>query len=427
MEVLFLAHRVPFPPDRGDKIRSFHILKHIAAFARVHLVAFADDARDLDPPAEFRALLGECVVVPRTKSKARAAAEALATGKPLSLTAFADRRLAAAVQGILHRHPIDAAYAFSGQMAQYLPGGPRAVMDFVDLDSAKFAAYAEDARGPMRWLMRREARLLGAYERRVAKRADAMLFVSDAEAALLPGSQALENGIDTAAFDPAAVLSVGERGPLVVFTGQMDYRPNIEAVIAFVRDDLPTIRAGHPAARFAIVGRAPSPAVRALAGEAVIVTGEVADVRPWLAGAAVVVAPLQLARGVQNKVLEAMAMARAVAASPAAAEGIDHADTIVVSEDAGAAVCGLLSDPEQAAALGAAARARVIARYGWDARLAGLQGLLFPPPRLRGEGGRAERGRERGSETLSTYRTAPLPRAALACPLPASGEREEVR
>ena len=395
-EVLFLAHRVPFPPDRGDKIRSFHVLTHIASFARVHLVAFADDPRDLDPPAEFRALLGECVVLPRAKSRARAAVEALATGKPLSLAAFADRRFAAAVRDILSRYPVDVIYAFSGQMAQYLPdGGPRVVMDFVDLDSAKFAAYADDARGPMRWLMRREARLLGAYERAVAARVDASLFVSEAEAALLPGAQALENGIDTVRFDPAVVAPVAERGPLIVFTGQMDYRPNIDAVTAFARDALPTIRARHPGARFAIVGRAPTPAVRALAGEALIVTGEVADVRPWLAAAAVVVAPLQLARGVQNKVLEAMAMARAVVASPAAAEGIDHAGTIVVADEPADAVCMLLDAPFKAEALGMLARERVKARYGWDARLAGVRELLSPSP-LQGRGCRAKRWRERG-------------------------------
>lgn len=380
MEILFLAHRVPFPPDRGDKIRSFHILNHIAGFARVHLVALADDARDIDPPREFRALLGECVIVPRTKSRARAAAEALATGEPLSLTAFADARIGAAVTRILAEHPIDAIYAFSGQMAQYLPAdGPRAIMDFVDLDSAKFAAYADDARAPVRWLMRREARLLGAYERAVSARVAASVFVSAAEAALLPGAIAIENGIDTSFFDPATGFArVAEPGPLIVFTGQMDYRPNVNAVVAFARDMLPSIRAAHPAARFAIVGRAPTATVRALAGEAVIVTGEVADVRGWLAAAAVVVAPLKLARGVQNKVLEAMAMARPVVASPAAAEGIDHAGAIVVAEGAATAVADLLADRARAEALGRSARARVIARYGWDARLAGLEALLTP-------------------------------------------------
>jgi sugar transferase (PEP-CTERM/EpsH1 system associated) len=254
------------------------------------------------------------------------------------------------------------------------------VMDFVDVDSAKFAAYADAARGPMRWLMRREARLLGQFEQAVAELAGASVFVSAAEAALFGhGAVAVENGIDTLHFDPAGAferLPKGE-GPLIVFTGQMDYRPNVDAVSTFVGEALPVIRRRHPTARFAIVGRAPTPAVRALATEpGVTVTGEVADVRPWLAAAEVCVAPLLLARGIQNKVLEAMAMARPVVASRAAAEGIDHADTIRVAENSGEAVCDLLADPTAALELGERARAQVMRRYGWETRLTPLDSLL---------------------------------------------------
>lgn len=383
-EILFLAHRVPFPPDRGDKIRSFHVLRHLAARARVHLVAFADDPRDLAPAPPHRALVDECVIVPRTKSRIRASVEALATAQPVSLAAFAHPQVERAVRDILARRPIDAIYVFSGQMAQYLPvSGPRTIMDFVDLDSAKFAAYAQDAGGVTRHMMQREARLLATFEREVAGRVDASLFVSGAEAALLPGSLAVENGIDTKRYDPAVphVPVVGQ-GPLVVFTGQMDYRPNIEAVLWFAREMLPRI----PDVRFAIVGRAPDAEVRALARDRVIVTGEVADVRGWLAAASVVVAPLKLARGVQNKVLEAMAMARPVVASSAAAEGIDHDSTIRVASDADAfvaAVNALLADPAAARALGDAARARVIARYDWGAALAPLDRLLGLSPETR--------------------------------------------
>jgi sugar transferase (PEP-CTERM/EpsH1 system associated) len=383
MDILFLAHRVPFPPDRGDKIRSFHVLRHLAARARVHLVAFADDPRDLTPPPEFREMLGECVVVERTKPRWRAGVEALASGRPLSLAAFDDARVHAAVERIVRERGSDRVYAFSGQMAQYLPAGVPAVMDFVDADSAKFAAFAEDARGVSRWMYRREARLLGAYERAVTGRVEASLFVSAEEAALVPGARALENGIDTGFFDPAArfvpvVGSVPEAGRLIVFTGQMDYKPNVDAVVAFAREVLPRVRERHPEVRFAIVGRAPVREVRALAGEAVIVTGEVPDVRGWLAAADVVVAPLALARGIQNKVLEAMAMARPVVASPAAAEGINHAGTIRVAGVAtmDAAVTALLDDSAGARALGDAARARVRTRYGWDACLAPLEALM---------------------------------------------------
>ncbi len=576
-DLLFLAHRVPFPPDRGDKIRSFHVLRYLGARMRVHLVAFADDAADLDPPAAFTDMLASCTILPRGKSQARAGLEALATGKPVSLTAFASPPMQAAVDRILPR--VDGIYCFSGQMAQYLPDdGPPVVMDFVDMDSAKFAGFADDSRGPMRWMMRREARLLGAFEKGVAAKVAASLLVSEAEAALFRTGGAtgrilaVENGIDSATFDPAgqvekagqaeqagqagqaappchhpgedrgpvgkaavtadspspstspnwtpasagevlggaggvtdpasqagqaatpfhhpgegrgpvgkvavtaddpspatspnwtpasagavrggaggatervlavengigstksdpageaahgghaatpshhpgegrgpggkvavtadspssstspnwtpasagevkskAVQSAAHADPLIVFTGQMDYRPNIEAVTWFARDILPTILTRHPTARFAIVGRAPTPAVQALAGDAVIVTGAVDDVRGWLAAADVCVAPLKLARGIQNKVLEAMAMARPVVASAAAAEGIDHAGTIRVAADASefaAQVLALLDAPADAADLGRAARAQVLRRYGWDARLAPLDALF---------------------------------------------------
>lgn len=170
--------------------------------------------------------------------------------------------------------------------------------------------------------------------------------------------------------------------PLIVFTGQMDYRPNIDAVTWFARDILPLISKRHPA-HFAIVGRAPTAAVKALAGDHVTVTGAVDDVRGWLAAAAVCVAPLKLARGIQNKVLEAMAMARPVVASTAAAEGIDHADTIGVADtaqDFADRIATLIETPDTAAALGRAARAQVVRRYGWDARLAPLDTLLGLAP-----------------------------------------------
>ena len=420
MSLLFLAHRVPFPPDRGDKIRSFHILQYLAKRTPVHLVAFADDEADFDPPAVFTEMLAGFTILPRRKSQKRAAIEALAVGKPVSLTAFASPAMQAAVDRLLPQ--VGGVYCFSGQMAQYLPVDARpVVMDFVDVDSAKFAGFADDARGPMRWMMRREARLLGAFEREIAGRVSASLFVSEAEAALFRkgGARgrvlAVENGIDSAKFDPAAATTplssplpererpgVGRfphirtgmaqagrptpdpslpgrgEGALIVFTGQMDYRPNIDAVTWFARDILPLVHRRHPA-RFAIVGRAPTPAVQALASDHVTVTGAVDDVRGWLAAADVCVAPLKLARGIQNKVLEAMAMARPVVASAAAAEGIDHADTIRVAataQDFADQVIALLDAPDTAAMLGAAARVQVIRRYGWDARLAPLDVLL---------------------------------------------------
>ena len=389
-DILFLAHRTPYPPDRGDKIRSFNILKFLAARKRVHLVAFADDRRDM---AGDSGLTDRTRIVWRGKSRALAAVQALVTRRPISLTAFDDTDVHAAVADILATRQIDTIYVFSSQMAQYVPADTeaRVIMDFVDMDSAKFAGYGAAQSGPMGWLMRREGRMLVTYEAQVAARADVSLFVSEAEAGMFrsqtgsPRVFAVENGIDTVTFDPAAAFAAIEvAAPTIVFTGQMDYRPNIEAVTWFADAILPQIRLTHPQATFAIVGRAPGEAVRALARRAgITVTGEVADTRGWLAAASVVVAPLKLARGVQNKVLEAMAMARPVVASAPAAEGIDHDGTIAVGNTAveiAAQIVRLLDDPAAAADLGRAARNRVIARYGWDARLAPLDALLGTHP-----------------------------------------------
>lgn len=394
-EILFLAHRVPFPPDRGDRIRAFHVLKRLAELAPVHVGALAESEADV-AAAESLGGWAETVHVGRRRiSKPLAGLKALATGKPVLLPYFDSADLREWTVKTLAERPIDTVFVFSVQMAQFvpaLPEGLRFVMDFVDVDSAKFSAYAREGAVPMRWVDRREARKLADFERATAARADASLFVSETEAALFRESvapkgariEALENGIDWRFFDPAADFAPADapsEGRLIVFTGQMDYRPNIEAVAHFARGVLPAIRAAHPGARFAIVGRAPTPEVERLAREpGVIVTGAVPDIRAWLAAADCVVAPLLTARGIQNKVLEAMAMARPVIASGPAFEGIDAqpGEHLFVAGDAGdfaAKADRLLSCPEEAEALGQAARAHVRRRYDWTTTLAPLAGL----------------------------------------------------
>jgi sugar transferase (PEP-CTERM/EpsH1 system associated) len=391
-EILFLAHRIPFPPNRGDKIRSWNILKRLGRSARVHLAAFADDEEDAAHlPALREAMgdtLGEAHIEIRRTGKAAAGAKALLSGRPVSLTAFDSAALRAFVDRIAAARDLSAVFAFSGQMAQFVPAGPRFVMDFVDMDSAKFESYAGAGALPLRWLMRREADKLFAFERQVAARADVSLFVSEAEAALFRARtgfaniRALSNGIDVDFFDPAADfprLSAGERGegPILLFTGQMDYRPNIEAVCAFARNVLPHL----PGARFVVAGRRPSPEVVALSAQGVTVTGEVPDIRSWLAAADIVVAPLEIARGIQNKVLESMAMAKPVVASPAAFEGIEAEpgrDLVLASADEqAAAIRHLLDHPAKAREIAKAGRRRMEEAYRWDARLADLEEIVF--------------------------------------------------
>src|SRR3546814_442357 len=250
----------------------------------------------------------------RRASRPSALAQAVLRGEPVSNRLFRSAALAEHVGALLALGTVTHNVGFSGQMAQYLPehfAGP-VVMDFVDVDSAKFATYAEqDGRQPLHWVHAREAVKLGAYEARVARAVDASLFVSEAEAMLFRERSGLDadrvhavgNGIDTGYFDPAQPFEAVGRGdgPLAVFTGQMDYRPNIDAVRWFAADILPQVHGRHPQARFAIVGRAPTDEVRALGAlPGVIVTGEVPDVRPWLAAADAVVAPLLLARSEEH-------------------------------------------------------------------------------------------------------------------------------
>jgi sugar transferase (PEP-CTERM/EpsH1 system associated) len=390
-ELLFLAHRIPYPPDRGDKIRSWHLLKHLGGLARVHLACFADDEADAAHlPALREAMgrsLGEAHVEVRRTGKALAGARALLEGRPVSLTLFDSARMRAFVANMLARPSVGTVFAFSGQMAQFVPAGTgrRFVMDFGDMDSAKFAAYAERG-GPMAAVHRREAEKLLAFEKSVAARADVSLFVSEAEAGLfrraiaLPGAdvRAIQNGVDLHFYDSDGSFdSLPPEPGLIVFTGQMDYAPNVDAVRWFASEVMPLL----PDARFAIVGRKPPEAVKKLAAEGrVIVTGEVADVRTWLAAASVVVAPLRIARGIQNKVLEAMAMARPVVASPAAFEGIEAEpgrDLIVADTAAeqAQAIAKLLADPVEAETLGKAARRRMEQAYRWEARLAPLAAI----------------------------------------------------
>jgi sugar transferase (PEP-CTERM/EpsH1 system associated) len=395
-EILFLAHRIPFPPDRGDKIRSHHILKALAELAPVHVATFAETPADRAQEPHLRQVAATHCLVSRAKPVPLAGVEALLEGAPVSLTAFRHRAIAEFVARTLRERPVDTIYVFSGQMGQYIPTDwdGRLVVDLGDVDSAKFESYGREARWPKSRLFVREDRLLRVEEERLARIADRTLLVSEAEAALLrlrlrdPGRariEALGNGIDLEAFDPATTAphpQLAAPGPHIVFTGQMDYPPNVAAVTRFVRAILPAIHRTHGTARFHIVGRAPMAEVRALENEeGVSVWGEVPAVQPFLAAADLVVAPLTIARGIQNKVLEAMAMAQPVVLSPEAATGIaatDGTHFAVEATDAGfAARClALLADDEAATRMGAAARRFAVERMSWPAALAPLARLM---------------------------------------------------
>lgn len=408
-DILFLAHRIPYPPDKGDKIRSWHLLKYLAERARVHLGAFVDDPADMAHAEMLKSICGEVKLQPiKPSHRWTRSLRGLLKGDALSLALYYDPAMVAWIKQVQRRNRIGGIFAFSSQMAPYaLPhlGGKRSVMDFVDVDSEKWRQYAAEApNGFKKAIYKREAGLLRSFEKHATRQFNTSLFVSEAEAAVfrkLAGSyahtvKALNNGVDYRYFDPEAGFASlpAPTGPTILFSGAMDYRPNIDAVTWFASKVWPLVRKTHPSASFKIVGSKPAPEVKRLeSGAGIIVTGRVEDMRPHLAGADVCVAPLRIARGVQNKVLEAMAMSRPVVATAPAFEGIDAipGEHLIVADrpdDIAARIGELLADPARAAAMGAAARRRVIERYDWDNNMAMLDTLfdLAPPTPVRAVG-----------------------------------------
>lgn len=407
--LLFLVHRLPYPPNKGDKVRSYHLLKHLVQGHRVFLGTFVDDPADEAFVDTVKALCPDLFVArirPRM-AKVRSLA-GLFTHQALGLRYYQNAGLKSWVKETLIRHKIDSVVIFSSVMAQYvddLPGDapPPMVVDFVDVDSAKWSQYASNHKWPMSWLYRREGKRLLAYERAVAARAQHSFFVTENETNLFRGLapecadrvETLSNGVDADYFspDPARgspfVSEFAGQGPIsLVFTGAMDYWPNIDAAIWFANDILPTLRLNWPQLRFYIVGRSPPPAVLALASDSVVVTGTVPDVRPYLQHAAVVVAPLRIARGIQNKILEAMAMARPVVASTSCVDAIDarNGEELVAateSKDFVREIDALLKSSVRATAIGQAGRRQVVKSYSWAAHLAGIDRYLAPQPLVR--------------------------------------------
>jgi len=396
-EILFLAHRVPFPPNRGDKIRSSNLLKKLAQISPVHVGCFAENSEDREGAKEVASLSASHCVVNRTKPLVLAGVEAVLLGKPVSLTAFHSARLENWVHETINSRPITTIFVFSGQMGQYIPDDfqGRVVIDLCDVDSAKFENYA--SAGQRVWLNSREGRLLAREEERLAARADATILISDNEANLFRSRlsvpetanvQVIGNGIDSDFFDPAHSTPQADLatrpGPHFVFTGQMDYPPNEQAALWAIGSLWAAYKVESPDAEIHIVGRNPTKPLQDKDRQGVTIWGEVPDVRPFIAAADCIVVPLSIARGVQNKVLEAMAMARPVLLTRQAATGIDAVDGKhwMLCEDDPDAMAARIDDlranPDAAIAMGEAARQFVLDHHNWDAMLAPLATLVDP-------------------------------------------------
>jgi sugar transferase (PEP-CTERM/EpsH1 system associated) len=437
MKILYIAHRIPYPPDRGDKIRSFNEIKYLSQRHEIHLACLADDPKDLKYENDLKHFCKSTnVVLINPKIVKLKSSFYLFSKKPLSVPYFYSRKLQRSVDQLLSTNQYDAVFCFSSPMAEYVfrsrslvsgwlklekslvKGSPvtsyqklasrnqKLIMDFVDVDSDKWGQYSKHARFPNSWVYALEGRRLADYERKVAETFDHSIFVTEAEAKIFRNKNlhiknitAISNGVDLDYFSPTFSQRQATRNqqlgssnqppetsnqqPVVVFTGVMNYFANVDGVVWFTKEILPLIRKEIPEIRFYIVGSNPTKEVLSLAlDSSVTVTGYVPDTREYLKMATVVAAPLRIARGIQNKVLEAMAMGIPVVATPQAFEGIEAEPgrDLILGGDVrkiAEGVIGLVKEGSLRKSIGDNARRIIEKNYCWAKNLEKLDNVLM--------------------------------------------------
>jgi sugar transferase (PEP-CTERM/EpsH1 system associated) len=390
LRILYLCHRVPYPPDKGDKIRAFHEIRALGRRHRVHLLTLADgDMPDLAP---LQAACERVEVFPIQRPAAYVrAALGIARPQPLTLSFFESAELRARVAELARSERFDLVVAYSSAMAPYAEPfeGVPAVLDMVDVDSAKWEQYSRFAALPLRPIYALEARRLQAYETSISGRFERVVLATGNETRLLKGfapdakAATIPNGVDLDFFRPMGLPK--SPYPSLVFTGQMDYFANVDGMVHFSRNVMPRLRRRFPDLELLIVGRSPSPPVRALNElPGVYVTGAVGDVRPFLERAWAFVAPLRIAQGVQNKVLEAMAMDLPVVCTDRVLAGLSEGgfrhgrDLLAADGDEGLEACltSVLEEVRVRADLAEHARQRLAVSYRWKANMDRFEELL---------------------------------------------------
>jgi len=388
MNILFLTHRLPYSPNRGDRIRAYYLLRDMSRFATVSVFSLVHDAEEASRVSEVPgATTVETSRVPRVSNLARGLM-ALSSSRPLTHTFLNAPDVRFKLESLAARQRPDVVVAYCSGMARFALEPPLdrfpLVLDLVDVDSQKWRSLGERTRWPLGAIYRREARTLEAFETLAARRAKMTLVVNEREydliAALAPDANVriVPNGVDTAAFTPPG-------GPVdaavVVFSGVMSYAPNVEAVVWFASHVWPLVRAERPDAKFVVVGADPTPAIAALArtDPSIEVTGTVDAVQPHLWRAAIAIAPIRVSRGVQNKVLEALAAGLPVVVTSAVREGLPAGSErgCLTADDAvdfSRSVVQLLNQP--AAARRALAGSSQVESLAWPGQLEGLQGIL---------------------------------------------------
>jgi polysaccharide biosynthesis protein PslH len=387
MRVVFLTHRLPYAPNRGDRIRAYHLLRTLAAEHEVHLVSLVHDRDEAAQADALRATARSVTIVPVSRpARLAAAALALAGDRPLTHVLLHSPKMAPVLRSLVERTNPAVVVAYCTAMARYAMEPPLAgrpwILDMVDVDSEKWRALALE-KGPMARIYGREARLLRDFERRAMAVASATTIVSDREHLLLsgiaPGSDSIvvPNGVDLEAFRPPGPPA---GSPAVIFCGVFNYGPNEAGARWLAGEIWPLVVREIPQATLWLVGMHPTARVRRLADDrSVHVTGAVPEVQPYLWKSAVAAAPLLVARGIQNKVLEALAAGLPCVVTPQVMAGLPDAArpgcraAADSRQFAGALVDLLRLSPDERRQLAAGAD---LTKLGWPAQLAPMLDLV---------------------------------------------------
>ena len=395
--LLFLCHRIPFPPNKGDKITTFNLLKFLSTRYSVYLGCFIDDINDFQYQDDVRQFCQEAFFVSiQNKKMAISGINALLKRNSVSNTFYENTEMQDWVDNVIVEKQIDKLFIYSASMAQFVdsPNYKHKVriLDMADVDSDKWRQFAIKKPWYSAWIYQREYKIMANYEQFVCEEFDACTLISDSEAELFrtlvkPVQQSkvytLTNGVDTDYFNPNATFDLTDLPSLkqgsICFTGAMDYWANEDAVVWFHEKVWPAIKAKNPDCIFYIVGGKPTANVKALTKDpSVVVTGRVPDVRPYIDASALAVAPMRIARGIQNKVIEAMAMAKPVVMTSMGQEGIDvssQPDEYIQNnpENMAKVINNILTQSEHDFS---ANREWIIKNFGWAGALKKLPSLL---------------------------------------------------
>jgi len=391
MKILFLTHRVAYPPNKGDKLRAFNIIKHLSGQHSIHLACVTENRDELKYANELTAYCKSVNIVymgviwRKIKSLF-----CLLSGRPLTLPYFYSYRLHKKIKESINTEKYGLIYIYSSSMAQYvldINGIPK-IMDFIDVDSEKWRQYSQYTGFPLNIVYKLESRRLRKYEEKIANLVDHCIVVSQEERALFKSFlrstadekiSVVSNGVDFQYFKPASLSY--EKGRLI-FTGAMDYFANVDAILYFYKEIFPLIKKQVPLVKLYIVGSNPAGEIKKLAADKdVIVTGFVKDIRPYLEKSAVCVVPLRIGRGIRNKILEAMSMGVPVVAMSEAVFGIEAKDNeeLFVEDNPGDFVertIALLKDQDLRLRLSQNGRKFIENNYNWGSNLAKLDTII---------------------------------------------------